>query len=49
MKGNDEEKRMEDLKVKTIFTIELHMSDKSLDDYHGSKELVLHNEMGYEV
>ncbi len=49
MKGNDEEKRMEDLKVKTILTIKLQMSDKSLDDNYRSKELVLHNEMDYEV
>jgi len=49
MKGNDEEKMMEDLKVKTILIIKLHMKDKLLDNNHGSKELVLRNEMDYEI
>jgi hypothetical protein len=47
--GNDEENRMEDLKVKTILTIEFQMKDKLLDDNYRSKELMLHNEMDYEV
>jgi hypothetical protein len=39
---------MVDLEVKTILILELQMKEKSLDDYR-SEELVLHNEMDYEI
>jgi hypothetical protein len=40
---------MEDLEVKTILTLKLKMKDKLLNDNYRSEELVLHNEMDYEV
>ncbi len=49
MRGNDEEEQMEDLEVKTILTLKLKMKDKLLNDNYRSEELVLHNEMDYEV
>jgi hypothetical protein len=49
MKENDEEERMENPKVKTILTLKFQMKDKSLDDNYKDKELVLHNEMEYEI
>ncbi len=49
MKGNGEEERMEDPKVKTTLTTEFHMKDKLLEDNYISKELVLRNETDYEV
>jgi hypothetical protein len=49
MRGNDEKKRMEDLEVKTILTLKLQMKVKLLDDNCKDKELMLHNEMDYEI
>jgi hypothetical protein len=40
---------MEDLEVKTILTLKLKTKDKLLNDNYRSEELVLHNEMDYEV
>jgi len=48
MKGN-EEKRMENLEVKTILIPELQMKDKSLDDNYRNEELVVHIKVDYEV
>ncbi len=49
MRGNDKEEQMEDPEVKTILTSKLQVKDKLLNDNYKSKELVLHNEIDYEV
>jgi hypothetical protein len=46
MKGN-EEKKMEDLGVKTILIPKLQMKDKLLDDNYRSEGLVVHIEVDY--
>jgi hypothetical protein len=40
---------MENPKVKIILTLKLQMKNKLLNNNYRSEELVLHNEMDYEV